>query len=422
MRVRIHRGAQEIGGNCIEIEARGSRLVLDLGRPLDAGRDEVPLPAISGLADGADGSLLGVVISHPHQDHYGLLPQIAASVPVFIGESAQRLVNEAAWFIGAKQAIRAREHLRHRRPLSLGPFRITPFLNDHSAYDAYSLLIEAGGRRLFYTGDIRGSGRKAGMFEALCTRPPREVHSLLMEGTHVRPAGPASQGLTERGVEEELLSLCRRTHGAVFVAYSGQNIDRLVSIHRAALRAGRELVVDLYGATMGQATGNPRIPQPGHRGLRVLVPQRQRVKIRKEGCFERVNSLGRSRVYADELKASPSKFIITLRANVLPDLEGCRSSRAESRDPFSDAHAVWSMWDGYLEQHNSQRVRDFAARHEVPLTSIHASGHATVPELQRLVASLAPERVVPIHSSATGRFAEFFPRVVNHPDGEWWTV
>lgn len=414
MKLRIHRGANEIGGNCIEVEAQGKRIVLDLGRPLDVRGDElVPLPPISGL-DGADPSLLGVLISHPHQDHYGLLPQVAPGVPVFIGEAAERIVNEATWFTGSRFSFRTAGHLHHRKPLTVGPFRITPFLNDHSAYDAYSLLIDAAGRRLFYTGDIRGSGRKAAMFEALCTRPPTGVHSLLMEGTHIRPTDSTKPGLTERGVEDELIDLCRATQGAVFVSYSGQNIDRLVSIHRAGLRAGRELVVDLYGATMGSATGNPRIPQPGHRGLRVLVPQRQRVKIRREGCFERVDALGRSRVYPSELKANPERFIVTLRVNVLPDLEkGC---------DFRGAHAVWSMWDGYLERGNSRTVREFADRHAVPLTSIHASGHATVPELQRLVTALAPERVVPIHSSATGRFGEFFPRVVNHRDGEWWAT
>lgn len=415
MRVRIHRGAHEIGGNCVELEAQGKTIVLDLGRPLDARHDEnIPLPPISGLADGADASLLGVVISHPNQDHYGLLPQVAPRVPVFVGEAAERIVNEAGWFNGTKLRLNAAGHLHHMKPITIAPFRITPFLNDHSAYDAYSLLVEAGGRRLFYTGDIRGSGRKAEMFEALCTRPPIGVHSLLMEGTHVRPTDGAKAGLTEHGVEEKLLRLCRRTRGVVFVAYSGQNLDRLVSLHRAALRAGRELVVDLYGATMGRATGNARIPQPGHRGLRVLVPQRQRVKIRTEGCFERVDALGRSRVRSPELKAFPGKFIVTLRANVLPDIE--------KAGDFDGAAAVWSMWDGYLEEGNSKRVRDFAQRHEIPLTCIHASGHATVTELQRLVTALAPERVVPIHSSATRRFAEFFPRVVNHRDGEWWTV
>ena len=43
MEVRIHRGAAEIGGNCIEVRAQnGERLVLDVGRPLSAGLLRAP--------------------------------------------------------------------------------------------------------------------------------------------------------------------------------------------------------------------------------------------------------------------------------------------------------------------------------------------------------------------------------------------
>ena len=53
MRVRIHRGAHEIGGSCVEIEHHGKRIVLDVGRPLDGGLDaDLPLPAVPGLASG----------------------------------------------------------------------------------------------------------------------------------------------------------------------------------------------------------------------------------------------------------------------------------------------------------------------------------------------------------------------------------
>ncbi|HJN72985.1 MAG TPA: MBL fold metallo-hydrolase [Myxococcota bacterium] len=89
MRVCIHRGAKQIGGTCIELESRGSRLVLDLGLPLDAGvgfGNELPL--VAGLAAGDDPDLLGVVISHPHPDHWGLLPLVPDTVPVFIGSAA----------------------------------------------------------------------------------------------------------------------------------------------------------------------------------------------------------------------------------------------------------------------------------------------------------------------------------------------
>src|SRR3954462_15778512 len=98
MRARIHRGAHEIGGSCVELEAFGSRLVLDVGKPLTAGpREHVSLPAVPGLATG-DASIAAVLISHPHLDHYGLVDQVHPSVPVYAGREAAALVSAARFF------------------------------------------------------------------------------------------------------------------------------------------------------------------------------------------------------------------------------------------------------------------------------------------------------------------------------------
>ena len=40
MRARIHRGANEVGGNCVELEHDGDRLVLHLGCRLTAGHQD----------------------------------------------------------------------------------------------------------------------------------------------------------------------------------------------------------------------------------------------------------------------------------------------------------------------------------------------------------------------------------------------
>jgi len=58
MRVCIHRGTKQIGGTCVEIEASGSRIIVDLGLPLDAVEADLALvPQISGLRE-HDPSLL----------------------------------------------------------------------------------------------------------------------------------------------------------------------------------------------------------------------------------------------------------------------------------------------------------------------------------------------------------------------------
>ena len=412
MRVRIHRGAHEIGGNCIEVAHDGDRIVLDLGRPLSAGWDEdAPLPAIGGLAE-VDPRMHGVVLSHPHLDHYGLAGQLAAGVPVYLGEEAARVLEVASFFSPVSGCPPLAGHLHHRVPLELGPFMVTPYLADHSAFDAYSLLVEAGGRRLFYTGDLRAHGRKAKLFDALVARPPA-ADVLLMEGTNVRAGGDAAVG-SEASVEADLVSTFAATSGLVATFSSAQNIDRLVTVYRAARRAGRTLVVDLYTASVARATGRSTIPQPGFDGYAVYVPFRQRLRVLQSEEFERVAEIASIRRYPEDLATDRGQVAYLGTSSTLPELIEAGA--------LHDGAVVWSLWHGYLAQPAGQRLQADLADAGVPLIEHHTSGHAAVEDLRRLVDAFAPARVVPIHSEATDRFADHFPRVEPHADGTWWEV
>jgi len=99
-RVCIHRGTQQIGGTCIELSCGGERILLDLGLPLDAGdtEPETLLPPIAGLRE-PDPSLLAVVISHGHADHWGLAPFAAPGLRIVTGAATRRIMAAAAAFI-----------------------------------------------------------------------------------------------------------------------------------------------------------------------------------------------------------------------------------------------------------------------------------------------------------------------------------
>jgi ribonuclease J len=273
---------------------------------------------------------------------------------------------------------------------------------------------------LFYTGDIRGHGRKSRLFDELLTDPPHGVDVLLMEGTHVTAAGrldPAAVSrscATEAEVEDRLVELCHQTAGLVMVCGSAQNADRLVSVHRAALRSGRSTVLDLYAATVAAAAA-ASIPQPGHRNLRVYVPNRQRVLVKQSGQFDRVKNISDVRVFTEEIEADRGGFLLHMPSSTVGELLRCGALDGTGA-------VVWSLWDGYLREPSGRRLADSLATADVPMVSIHTSGHADVPDLQRLVAALSPGRVVPIHSEAPQEFARMFPQVENHTDGEWWDV
>jgi ribonuclease J len=426
LEVRIHRGAHEIGGNCVELRHGQDTLILDIGKPLSATWDTVvPLPAAIGLDDNGTRPL-GVIISHGHQDHWGLAPQLPTDIPVFIGEGAANILR-AAQFWGSGVDLHEAGHLHDRVPFTLGPFTITPYLADHSAYDAFSLLVEAGGRSLFYTGDIRGHGRKASAFERLLADPPHPVHAILMEGTTFRTIDPSADApqptselvtLTESDVEIQLATTLKATDGLAVVLASAQNIDRLVTVYRAALRADRDLVIDPYTCDIATATGRPSIPTVSDNWPRVHVytPLRQRVRIKKSGQFERVARIRDRRLYPEQLRERANQLVLFgAYQSEVPNLIG---------DGLLNGGAViWSMWDGYLDQLSGQRLKTALQSANVPLIQHHTSGHATPADLVRLVGALRPDAVVPIHTEAPDAYASSVGESVQpHDDGSWWLV
>ena len=203
MKVRIHRGTREIGGNCIELNSEGKSILLDLGMPLTIDNQEkAELPDIPGLKDGDNSDLLGIVISHPHQDHYGLVPKVHDSIPIYIGKAAYAMLEASSPFSPFGLTLEIVRHYENQTQFTIGPFKITPFLNDHSAYDAYSLLIEADGKTLFYTGDFRTHGRKPSVFNQLLKDGPKNVDVLLMEGTNIGRGLDAEKTVNESELEK----------------------------------------------------------------------------------------------------------------------------------------------------------------------------------------------------------------------------
>lgn len=412
MKLCIHRGAKEIGGSCVELESRGKRLLLDLGLPLDAENEHSQyLPNVSGL-DGSDPSLLGILISHPHQDHFGLLSQIAPNIPVGMGAAARRILTAAAPFMRDFWPVPAQGwDFVSEIPLNIGPFRVTPYLVDHSAYDSYALLIESDGQRIFYSGDFRAHGRKAALFEKIVANPPKNIDALLLEGTSIGRINDDESFETERDLENRLVETMSKTSGLTLVHSSAQNIDRLVSILRATKRTGRKLVIDLYTAAILEAPGNPNLPQSDWPDLAVYIPHRQRIQIKNQELFDLLKRHSANRIFIEKLTEAPERATLLFRPLHQKDLE-----LAECLD---GATYIYSQWEGYWERDTLDSTKEWLAKHSIPKVSIHTSGHAGPKDLKRLVTALSPRKVIPIHSFVPEHYAELFQNVEIQSDGEW---
>jgi len=411
MKICIHRGASQIGGSCVEVRARGQRMLLDVGLPLEQDLNgDGALPG--SLELDITETIAAVAISHPHTDHYGLASLLPEDTHFLIGAAARRLLKAASVFTPSDMGFRNVSYFEDRDRMEVGPFRITPFLMDHSAYDSYALHVECDGKGLLYTGDLRAHGRKGGLFEKLLRLPPSPVDVLLMEGTTLSREGSTDSFLRESDLEARLVQIYKSTRGMPLVWCSGQNIDRLVTVFRACKRSGRQLILDMYTAHVLAATENPRLPQADWDGIRVFLPHFQKLRIKRDRRFDVAAMYRPHRIYPEDLAKAAPDSVMLFRPSLRSDVE-----RADCLD---GACLIYSMWDGYLQDKNMlpflQRLDDRG----IELHRCHTSGHASLKDLQRLRAVFSEATVVPIHTPMAGEYRNLFEKVETHRDGSWW--
>jgi ribonuclease J len=411
VRLTVHRSAHEIGGNCIEIaEDGGHRIILDVGRPLDAPTDAKNLlPRSLNMAAPCD----GILISHPHQDHYGLLEEVPAAWPIYCGAATERLIKLSSAIFG-KELPHAFHPWKSGASLQIGPFTLTPYLIDHSAFDAYMVLIEVHGKRVLYSGDFRTHGRKFALTQRLMAAPPKDVDVLLMEGTNLGSDKPCT---TESNLEDAFVDLFRSTAGRVFVAWSAQNVDRTVTLYRACLKAGRTLVVDLYTAEVMEAlAGFGRLPRPGWKNLKVVVTSAFARMYRRTGREAFVEKMVPYGISAAKLAETPERWVVMVRMSLIRDYA------PKGVTPNPDDAWCWSMWRGYLGNEDGALVSKWFEDGGSRADHIHTSGHASSAVLRSFAHAVKAKRFVPIHGVAWDGDTTGFPSITRLADGESMTL
>lgn len=380
----VHRGTRQIGGSCIEItHPDGERIILDAGRPLDA-------------PDGASGLLPAsldrshpatVLISHPHQDHWGLVGELPLDWPIWTGVNSAKLI-AITGDVTRRPTPRSFQTWDSRsQPFTIGPFTVTPFLTDHSAFDAYMLLIEGAGKRLLYSGDFRRHGRKSELVDRMMEHPPSAIDVLVIEGTNLGSDKPVK---SERELEEDFVELFERTRGRVFVAWSGQNIDRTKTLYQAAVRTGRKLVIDLYTAdVLDRITDGTGLPRAGSPNLKVVVTRGLRSHYGNQGREDFVARMARDGISAKKLEGS--RYVVMLRRGLIDDYQ-----RAGVKPTVDDAFN-FSMWGGYLSDPYHSAPLEWCRAAGTEITRIHTSGHASSADLRKFAAAVRPKIVVPVH-------------------------
>jgi len=396
----------------------GSAILLDIGLPLDSGYDDdpedsLPQPLFDEIRQGIK-KIDGVVISHAHMDHYGLAGILPRDIPLYCGHASAELIDITSRIRPLNREPVAFQFYRGRELFHIGPFSITPYLMDHSAFDSYAFLVSAGDKSVFYTGDFRAHGRKAKTYNDLINNPP-DVDILIMEGTMIgsRSDEPA---ITEEELEDRFVKMISETPGIVMVSASSQNIDRLVTIFKAAQRSQRRFIIDFYTAEILEILGKyARIPQPSWSRIRVCYPKFLAQRFEQLGLKYILTKHRINGIKWAKLKEIESQAVMLIRPGFLWDIKRFLD--------LKNATWVYSMWPGYLETSKPlNKLRSYFEEKDVRIEYLHTGGHAKIQALIRLTEALNPSTVIPIHSAHAEKYKDYFSNVTLLNDGKIFIV
>ena len=420
MKFKIHRGTQEIGGSCIEVWTDTSKVILDFGMPLvkpnktpfqesDILMKSVPelieigvLPDLPFLYENKKENN-GLVISHAHQDHFGLINFIENDFPVYLGKATHKLIAITNIFLPFKEwKISNPNYFKSGKPFYIGDIEITPYLMDHSAYDAYAFLVKADGKSLFYSGDFRLHGRKRLAFEWFTHQVKEPVDYLLLEGTCLGREEQVFQ--TEDEIEAVLKEYFKTTFGINFIYCSGQNIDRIVSIYKACRETGKTLVIDFYIAHILTALAKlgAKIPHPSWRfpGIRVFYPTRLTGMMISRGRSYILDPFEKYQISIEEIDEKYKDVVMIVRPTMFDDLAQLKNIQA--------GNSIYSMWSGYRSNPDTKVLMDFFAFKGLNERVAHTSGHADINGLKRMIEAVWPKHIVPIHTFNGNEYAKLF--------------
>jgi ribonuclease J len=240
-------GSGEIGMNVNLYGTEGKWLMVDCGITFaDPGYPgiDVILPDLQFIEDRID-DLVGIVLTHGHEDHIGALPYLAEDlgVPLYATPFTAGLIRGKL----EEEGIADRVKLRMVEPgkaTALGPFGITFVPVSHSIPEANALMIETGAAKVFHTGDwkldaapILGNPATG---EQLAAIGDSGIDVLVCDSTNIfNNEASGSESDVRRGLAEAVA----KARGRVVVTTFASNAARLHTLGEVAKETGRKLCV-----------------------------------------------------------------------------------------------------------------------------------------------------------------------------------
>lgn len=374
-------GSGEIGMNVNLYGTQGKWVMVDLGLTFSGGEYpgvDLVLPDLSFIEERRE-DLLGIVLTHGHEDHIGAIPYLAADlgVPLYATPFTAALIRGKLDDEGIAKSVKLNVVDNEGR-FSLGPFGFQYVPLAHSIPEGNALLIDTPYGRIFHTGDWK-----------LDEEPLLGIPSTPKELTEIGDAGVLAlvcdstnvfnndYSGSEAEVRDGLDEVIKAAKGRVVVTTFASNAARLQTLGRVAQDCGRTLCV--AGRSIDRI-------------LKAAKSVGYLVDFPETVDFDAAMRLPRNKV-------------------MIVATGGQGESRAALSRIAFDTHPI-KLTDGDMVLFSSRqipgnevaigRIQNALASKKVLMVTdrqaeIHVSGHPGRPELAEMYGWIKPEILLPVH-------------------------
>jgi ribonuclease J len=383
-------GVGEIGMNMAAYgfgpEAERKWIVVDcgvtFGGPAEPGI-ELIMADPSFLEEQGD-DVLGLVLTHSHEDHYGAVLDLWPSFdrPVYATAFSAAMLEAKRISNGVREKIDLRP-MQLGQSFDLGPFNVEPVNMTHSIPESNALVITTPLGRVVHTGDWKLDPTPVG-------GPPtdekrlREIGALegdlalICDSTNAMKEGESP---SEIEIGDNLARLIAEAPKRVAVTTFASNLGRIISVARAAQKAGREVV--LSGRSLHRVT----------------------TIARELGLLEGVAPFHDQDMYSQ----LPRDKVVLLCTGSQGEARAAVARIAGGTHPAIELSAgdtmIFSSWaipgneaevQGIQNRLIDQGVKVITNAHEL----VHVTGHPRRGELKQLYDWVKPDVLVPVHGEA----------------------
>ncbi len=429
--ITIFGGINEIGGNKILIQSKEAKVFFDFGQSFSlldeffvpeaflSPRDRFGLkdyfaldliPKLNGLY--SEESLKftdvkysepiydAVFLSHPHMDHFSHLEYLDSKIPIYMGETTERILRSTQETTAKTKIFREDSIINHFRTgskIKIKDLTISPIHVDHSVPGAYGFLIDTGDSRIVYSGDIRRHGKKPEMTEDFISSAKEfEPEILIIEGTRVSPR-ETRKNHTESYVEEESKKVVKKNKGLTLGMRYPKDLDRFQTFYKIAKEEGKEMVISQKTANLLlYLKDDPiKLPDPLSDGTIKIFNREKKTYFKWEKCLQ--------------AHCIDSEYIKKNQSNIILELDSYYMAELVDIQPH-DGEIIHSMSEPFEEDPVSAMVdevlRNWANAFKMGYNQLHASGHASKEEIFAIIKEINPKKAIPVHTKHPELFKE----------------